>query len=147
MIFVVGASFTAVLSSMMTVPRLEPSVREIDVLRSSNAAVGCNGNSFICDYLINVLNFKPNNIKRVKSIDDYPRALDNGEIKAAFFVVPHAKVFLATYCNGYIESGPRFKLGGFGFVRYYQLLILLFPTVFSYSMDMLGMMKQNENRK
>ncbi|KAG6402494.1 hypothetical protein SASPL_134690 [Salvia splendens] len=113
--FVVGASFTAVLSSMMTVPRLEPSVREIDVLRNSNAAVGCNGNSFICDYLINVLNFKPNNIKRVNSIDEYPRALDNGEIKAAFFVLPHAKVFLAKYCNGYIVSGPSFKLGGFGF--------------------------------
>ncbi|XP_047956321.1 glutamate receptor 2.9-like isoform X2 [Salvia hispanica] len=113
--FVVAASFTAVLSSMMTVPRLEPSVREIDVLRNSNAAVGCNVNSFICGYLINVLNFKPNNIKQVNSIDEYSRVLDNGEIKAAFFVVPHAKVFLAKYCNGYIVSGPSFKLGGFGF--------------------------------
>ncbi|XP_042015457.1 glutamate receptor 2.5-like isoform X2 [Salvia splendens] len=113
--FVVGASFTAVLSSMMTVPRLEPSVREIDVLRNSNAAVGCNANSFICGYLINVLNFKPNNIKPINSIDEYSRALDNGEIKAAFFVAPHAKVFLAKYCNGYIASGPSFKLGGFGF--------------------------------
>lgn len=46
-VFVVGANFTAVLSSMMTVPRLEPSVREIDFLRNSNAIVGCNGNSFI----------------------------------------------------------------------------------------------------
>ncbi|KAL1540417.1 glutamate receptor 2.9-like isoform X1 [Salvia divinorum] len=115
-IFVVGASFTAVLSSMMTVPRLEPSVREIDFLRNSNAAVGCNSNSFICRYLISVLNFNPSNVKQVNSIDEYPRALDNGEIKAAFFVAPHAKVFLAKYCNGYVISGPSFKLGGFGFV-------------------------------
>ncbi|XP_047956436.1 glutamate receptor 2.9-like isoform X2 [Salvia hispanica] len=115
-IFVVGTSFTAVLTTMMTVPRLEPSVREIDFLRNSNAAVGCNGNSFICRYLISVLNFNPNNVKPVNSIDEYPRLFDNGEIKAAFFVAPHAKVFLAKYCNGYIVSGPSFKLGGFGFV-------------------------------
>ncbi|KAG6402498.1 hypothetical protein SASPL_134694 [Salvia splendens] len=101
---------------MMTVPRLEPSVKEIDFLRNSNAAVGCNGNSFICRYLISVLNFNPNNVKPVNSIDEYPRLFDNGKIRAAFFVAPHAKVFLAKYCNGYIVSGPSFKLGGFGFV-------------------------------
>ncbi|KAG6402503.1 hypothetical protein SASPL_134699 [Salvia splendens] len=76
----------------------------------------CNGNSFICRYLISVLNFNPNNVKPVNSIDEYPRLFDNGEIRAAFFVAPHAKVFLAKYCNGYTVSGPSFKLGGFGFV-------------------------------
>ncbi|XP_057794476.1 glutamate receptor 2.5-like [Salvia miltiorrhiza] len=115
-VFVVGASFTAVLSSMMTVPRLEPSVREIELLRNSNAVVACNTNSFICRYLVNILNFNPNNIKQINSIDGYPRSFQNGEIKAAFFVAPHAKVFLAKYCNGYVISGPSFKLGGFGFV-------------------------------
>ncbi|XP_042014289.1 glutamate receptor 2.5-like [Salvia splendens] len=104
-------------TTMMTVPRLEPSVKEIGFLRNSNAALGCNGNSFICRYLISVLNFNPNNVKPVNSIDEYPRLFDNGEIRAAFFIAPHAKVFLAKYCNGYIVSGPSFKLGGFGFVR------------------------------
>ncbi|PIN16447.1 Glutamate-gated kainate-type ion channel receptor subunit GluR5 [Handroanthus impetiginosus] len=46
-VFVVGACFTAVLSSMMTVPRLQPSVMDIDYLRNTDAVVGCNGNSFI----------------------------------------------------------------------------------------------------
>ncbi|KAH6782210.1 hypothetical protein C2S52_000819 [Perilla frutescens var. hirtella] len=115
-VFVVGASFTAVLSSMMTVPRLQPSIQEIDFLRNSNAVVGCNGNSFIVRYLINVLNFKDSNVKKINSISEYPNAFQSGEIKAAFFVAPHAKVFLAEYCNGYMISGPTYKLGGFGFV-------------------------------
>ncbi|PIN16448.1 Glutamate-gated kainate-type ion channel receptor subunit GluR5 [Handroanthus impetiginosus] len=115
-VFVVGACFTAVLSSMMTVPRLQPSVVDINYLRNTNAVVGCNGNSFIVQYLINVLRFKPENVRKIDFIQDYPKAFESGNIKAAFFVAPHAKVFLAEYCKGYTISGPSFKLGGFGFV-------------------------------
>ncbi|CAA0811892.1 Unknown protein [Striga hermonthica] len=115
-IFVVAASFTAVLSTMMTVPRLQPSIREIDYLLETNSGVGVNANSFIDRYLINVLNFKPENVKPINSISDYPIAFKSGQIKAAFFVAPHAKVFLAKYCKGYIRSGPSHTLGGFGFV-------------------------------
>ncbi|CAN4092701.1 unnamed protein product [Withania somnifera] len=114
-VVVVTACFTAVLSSIMTVPRLEPSVLNVDYLLRTNAAVGCNGNSFIVRYLVN-LQFKPENIKKISSISDYPKAFQKGEIAAAFFVAPHAKVFLAKYCKGYTKSGPVFKLGGFGFV-------------------------------
>ncbi|KAL3655223.1 hypothetical protein CASFOL_001009 [Castilleja foliolosa] len=115
-VFVVAASFTAVLSTMMTVPRLQPSIQEIDYLRDTNASVGCNGNSFICHYLINVLNFNPGNVRGINSINEYPLAFERGDIKAAFFVAPHAKVFLRKYCKGYIISGPSYTLGGFGFV-------------------------------
>ncbi|KAM3237344.1 hypothetical protein P3S67_011768 [Capsicum chacoense] len=98
----------------MTVHRLEPSVLNVDYLLKTNAAVGCNGNSFIVGYLVN-LKFKPENIKKISSISNYPKAFEKGEISAAFLVAPHAKVFLAKYCRGYTKSGPVFKLGGFGF--------------------------------
>uniref|UniRef100_M1ADQ8 Glutamate receptor n=1 Tax=Solanum tuberosum TaxID=4113 RepID=M1ADQ8_SOLTU len=114
-VVVVTACFTATLSSIMTVPRLEPSVLNVDYLLRTNAPVGCNGNSFIVKYLVN-LQFKPENIKKISSISDYPKAFEKGEISAAFVVAPHAKVFLAKYCRGYTKSGPVFKLGGFGFV-------------------------------
>ncbi|KAL0438725.1 UNVERIFIED_CONTAM: Glutamate receptor 2.5 [Sesamum latifolium] len=115
-VFVVGASFTAVLSSMMTVPRLQPSILDIDYLRNTNAVVGCNRNSFIGRYLIDVLHFKSDNVRKIDSINEYPRAFETGEIKAAFLVAPHAKVFLAEYCKGYTISRPSLKLGGLGFV-------------------------------
>ncbi|XP_025886633.2 glutamate receptor 2.9 isoform X2 [Solanum lycopersicum] len=114
-VVVVTACFTALLSSIMTVPRLEPSVVNVDYLLRTNAAVGCNNKSFIIKYLVN-LQFKPENIKEISSINDYPNAFEKGEISAAFFVVPHAKVFLAKFCKGYTKSGPVYKLGGFGFV-------------------------------
>ncbi|KAG7941464.1 hypothetical protein I3843_16G044700 [Carya illinoinensis] len=114
-ILIVSASFTASLTSKMTVARFSPSFPDIATLQKTHAAVGCNKNSFIVRYLINVLNFKPENIRRVHSISEYPEAFERGEIAAAFFVVPHAKVFLATYCEGYTIAGPTVSLGGFGF--------------------------------
>ncbi|XP_073052988.1 glutamate receptor 2.7-like [Primulina eburnea] len=115
-VVVVAASFTAVLSTLMTVPRIQPSILDVDYLLKTNAPVGCNDNSFIDRYLIDALDFKPENIRKIDSIDEYPRAFNQGDIKAAFFVAPHAKVFLAKYCQGYTTSDRSFKLGGFGFV-------------------------------
>ncbi|KAJ8772836.1 hypothetical protein K2173_028013 [Erythroxylum novogranatense] len=114
-ILIVISTFTASLTSKMTISRLQPSVLDVETLKSSNAGVGCNGNSFIVRYLIDVLHFKPENIKSIKSINDYPEAFETGEIKAAFFVEPHANVFLAKHCEGYTKTGHSFQLGGFGF--------------------------------
>lgn len=122
-VLIVNASFTASLSSMLTVSRLQPSVVDVELLQRTNAAVGCNGNSFIIRYLVG-LGFKLENIKKIDSINDYPDAFERGVIAAAFFVVPHAKVFLAKYCKDYSITGPTFKLGGFGFVIFSTLLII-----------------------
>lgn len=122
-ILIITASFTASLASMMTVSRLQPSILDIETLKSTNAAVGCNGNSFIVRYLTDVLLFKPENIRSINSIYDYPEAFKSGYIKAAFFVEPHAKVFLGKYCRGYTKAGPTFKLGGFGFVDFSSLFL------------------------
>ncbi|XAR61892.1 hypothetical protein NMG60_11016437 [Bertholletia excelsa] len=111
----VAACFTAVLSSMITVSRLQQPTLDIEHLKSTNATVGCNGKSFICRYLTNDLQFKLQNIRKLDSISDYKRAFERREIVAAFLVEPHAKVFLAKYCVGYTIAGPRFKLGGSGF--------------------------------
>ncbi|RZB59826.1 glutamate receptor 2.5-like [Glycine soja] len=116
-ILIATSTFTASLTSMMTVSQLEPSVLDIQTLQERNSPVGCNGNSFIVKYLIDILKFKPENIKKINSIGDYPAAFQNKDIEAAFFVTPHAKIFLAKYsCKGLIKAGSTFKLGGFGFV-------------------------------
>lgn len=56
---------------MLTVSRLQPSTADIKTLQRRNAAVGCNGNSFIIRYLINVLNFKPESIKKINAKNGY----------------------------------------------------------------------------
>ncbi|KAK2413638.1 glutamate receptor 2.7 [Trifolium repens] len=115
-IFIVTNSFIASLTSI-TISQVKPSVLDIQTLKERNSPIGCDGNSFIVKYLTDVLHFKPENIKKIKSMSDYPAAFENKEIEAAFFVAPHAKVFLAMYsCKGFIKGNNTFRLGGFGFV-------------------------------
>ncbi|KAJ7966618.1 Glutamate receptor [Quillaja saponaria] len=126
-ILIVTASYTASLTSMMTVSQLRPSVLDIETLQRTNATIGCNRKSFIVKYLTDVLKFSPETIRRFDSINDYPTAFENKEIVAAFFIAPHAKIFLTTHCKGYIKSGPTYKMGGLGFV---------FPKDSSLAIDM-----------
>ncbi|XP_027939710.1 glutamate receptor 3.2-like isoform X1 [Vigna unguiculata] len=114
-ILIVTQSFTASLSSMMTVSHLEPAVPDIQTLLKTNAIIGCNKNTFLVHYLVDELKFQPQNIRVFDSIHDFPRAFENKEIVASFTIAPHADVFLATYCKGYIKAGPTLKLGGLGF--------------------------------
>lgn len=103
--------------SMMTVSQLETSVLDIQTLQKRNSPVGCNENSFIGKYLTDIIKFKPEKIRKIYSISDYPDAFKNKYIEAAFFSAPHAKVFLAKYSyRGLIKAGNTFKLGGVGFV-------------------------------
>ncbi|CAJ1972693.1 unnamed protein product [Sphenostylis stenocarpa] len=114
-ILIVTQSFTASLSSLMTVSHLEPSVPDIQTLLRTDAIIGCNKNTFLVHYLVDELRFQPQNIRVYDSIHDFPRAFENKEIEASFTIAPHADVFLATYCQGYIKAGPTLKLGGLGF--------------------------------
>ncbi|KAL8244375.1 hypothetical protein R6Q59_010633 [Mikania micrantha] len=55
-------------------------------------------------------------IRQISSIEDYDIAFKKKSISAAYFVAPHANVFLAKYCHGYQKIGHTYKLGGFGFM-------------------------------
>nr|POE90492.1 glutamate receptor 2.2 [Quercus suber] len=112
---VITQSFTASLTSLLTVQQLDQTTIDIETLKKSGAKVGCDANSFVVKYLEVVLGFQPNNIRRIGSGDYYPQALKSGEIAAAFLEAPYVKVFLAKYCEGFTTSGPAFKVGGFGF--------------------------------
>uniref|UniRef100_A0A5B7A9D3 Putative glutamate receptor 3.3-like n=1 Tax=Davidia involucrata TaxID=16924 RepID=A0A5B7A9D3_DAVIN len=120
---VITSSYTASLTSMLTIQRLNPTVIDVETLQKSGAKVGCDGNSFVVKYLEDVLKFDRNNIIEKYTGDAYPEALIRGEIAAAFLEVPYVKVLLAKYCNNFTTSGPTFKVGGFGFVR----ILLIYP--------------------
>lgn len=113
---VITQSFTANLTSLLTVQRLDPIEVDIETLKKSGAKVGCDANSFVVNYLEVALGFDPNNIKKMYTEDDYPQALIKGEIAVAFLEVPYVKMYLAKYCEGFTTSGQTFKVGGFGFV-------------------------------
>ncbi|KAF5478608.1 hypothetical protein F2P56_005151 [Juglans regia] len=113
---VLTQTFTANLTTILTLQRLEPTVSDVESLRKGNAVVGnCRG-SFVASYLEEALEIHPRNIKNYDSPAEYVQALRSQEIAAAFLEVPYAKLFLAKYCKEFTTAGPTFKVGGFGYV-------------------------------
>ncbi|XP_062095852.1 glutamate receptor 2.7-like [Humulus lupulus] len=114
-VFILTASYTASLSSTLTVKQLKQDI-DIDLLRKTNKTVGCYGNSFVRKYLEDVLHFKPEFIYDVKEEDDYLKRFKEHNITAGFLEVPYEKVFINNHCNQYTSSSCANRFGGLGFV-------------------------------
>ncbi|XP_073124757.1 glutamate receptor 2.6-like isoform X1 [Henckelia pumila] len=112
---IITQSYTASLTSMLTVQHLKPVIDHIEILKSENAHVGCSKRSFVKGYLEEALHFKSENIKNFTSTEAYADALWSGEIAAAFLEVPVAKLFVAKYCKSFVIAGPTYQVGGYGF--------------------------------
>ncbi|CAN1327310.1 Glutamate receptor 2.7 [Linum perenne] len=116
-VLILNSSYTANLSSMLTVLRLQPNSNDIDWLKKKNLKIGWDGNPFVKDYLQNVLNFKVENIKKVDSEYKYEREFDANNISAAFLEIPYQKEFINHYCRRFTAMAQPFnRFGGFGFV-------------------------------
>ncbi|KAG6691212.1 hypothetical protein I3842_10G054800 [Carya illinoinensis] len=115
-VLILTSSYTASLSSMLTVKQLRPNVTDIEWLRKNDMKVGCDGDSFVRKYMEDVLHFKPDNIVDVKSEYSYPGQFESNNISAAFLELPYEKVFLKHYCKGYTATLRNTRFGGLGFV-------------------------------
>ncbi|KAJ7014432.1 glutamate receptor 2.9-like [Populus alba x Populus x berolinensis] len=107
-------TYTANLTSMLTVQRLEPTIPTVEELLNSNEKVGYCTDSYTERYLLEVLKFKNQNIQHFQSAESYAQGFEDKKISAAFLGIPSAKKFLAKYCNSFIQIGPTYKIGGFG---------------------------------
>ncbi|CAN1810541.1 Glutamate receptor 2.7 [Linum perenne] len=116
-VLILNSSYTANLSSMLTVLRLKPNSNDIDWLKKNNLKIGYDGDPFVKDYLQNVLNFKVENIKKVDTEYKYEREFDANNISAAFLEIPYQKEFINHYCRRFTAMAQPFnRFGGFGFV-------------------------------
>ncbi|KAK3207031.1 hypothetical protein Dsin_021077 [Dipteronia sinensis] len=115
-VLILNSSYTASLSSMLTVQRLKPNVTDIEWLKRNNLKVGCDGDSFVRKYLVDVIEFRPENILDVNSEYKYQGEFKNNSIAAAFLELPYEKVFINRYCKGFTATTPAYRYGGLGFV-------------------------------
>lgn len=116
LVLIVTSSYTASLSSMLTVKQLRPNVTDIQWLKNNNKKIGCDGDSFVRMFLEKVEKFKPENIINITDEYKYDDAFSNNSIAAAFLELPYEKVFISEYCKRYTGFTPRTRFGGLGFM-------------------------------
>lgn len=118
-VLILTSSYTASLTSMLTVQKLQPTVTDVRELQRSGAYIGYQEGSFIEDSLQSI-GFDRAKMRSYRSADEYADALTkgsaNGGVAAVFDEIPYLKLFLSQYCDGYTMFGPVYKTDGFGFV-------------------------------
>ncbi|KAJ1700438.1 hypothetical protein LUZ63_000217 [Rhynchospora breviuscula] len=115
-LLVLTSSYTASLSSMLTVQQLQPTVTDVNDLIKNGDYVGYGAGSFVGD-LLRQLNFEKSKIRSYK-FDKYDEALRkgsaNGGVAAIVEEIPYVKSFLAKHCKSYTMI-EIYKSAGFGF--------------------------------
>ncbi|XP_024012176.1 glutamate receptor 2.5 [Eutrema salsugineum] len=117
-LLILTQSYTATLTSMLTVQELRPTVRHMDDLNKSGVSIGYHYGSFTFERL-KQMGFNESRLKPYDSPQEmhelFLNKSSNGRIGAAFDEVPYVKLFMAKYCKEYSIIEPTFKADGFGF--------------------------------
>ncbi|KAJ1281371.1 hypothetical protein BS78_04G301300 [Paspalum vaginatum] len=118
-VLILTSSYTASLTSMLTVQKLKPAVTDVNDLISNGDYVGYQEGSFVAGELLQ-MKFDQSKLRSYSTPAEYADALsrgsDNGGVAAVFDEVPYLKIFLSQYCDSYTMSGPVYKGTGLGFV-------------------------------
>ncbi|KAI7732455.1 hypothetical protein M8C21_001985, partial [Ambrosia artemisiifolia] len=117
-VLVLTSSYTASLTSMLTVQQLRPSYSDINEIKINGESVGYQENSFVKD-MLKGMGFGEDQLKSYSTFEQYDNALElgsqKGGVSAIMDELPYIQVFLAKYCTKYAMTGPTYKTAGFGF--------------------------------
>ncbi|KAK9677948.1 hypothetical protein RND81_11G177500 [Saponaria officinalis] len=118
-VLIINSSYTASLTSILTVQQLSSRIDGIDSLISSTEPIGVQDGSFARDYLVRELNIAESRIKWLKNQEEYADALrrgpSNGGVAAIVDELPYIQVFLS-YSNCEFQIvGQEFTKSGWGF--------------------------------
>lgn len=112
-VLVIQSSYTASLTSMLTVEQLSSEITGIDSLTTSNDRIGYQVGSFAASYLHEQFNI-PNSRLIALSGDEYANALLQGRVAAVVDEKPYIDLFLSNHCQFSI-AGLQFTKTDWGF--------------------------------
>ncbi|KMZ56974.1 Glutamate receptor [Zostera marina] len=119
-VLILTSSYTASLTSMLTVEQLKPTLTDVRELVKNNDSVGYQDGSFVRELLIDQLKFKKTQLRAYKTSDEYFQALTNGSrnggVSAIFDEIPYIRMFLKDRCKEFTMVGKTYKTDGFGFM-------------------------------
>ena len=102
-VLIINSSYTASLTSILTVEQLSSSVKGIDSLAAGNDRIGYSNGSFIENYLTRELNIQKSRLVPLSSAAEYEKALkdgnNNGGVAAIIDERAHMELFLSTRCE------------------------------------------------
>ncbi|QHO50376.1 hypothetical protein HN51_002202 [Arachis hypogaea] len=117
--FVLMQSYTANLSSMLTVDQLQQNYPSVDDLRTNGDNIGYPTDSYLSEVLVDKFKFDKSRLKNLTKMEDYQKALDKGTPKGGvdviFEEIPYIKMFLKKYGSKYNMVGPHYRTDGLGF--------------------------------
>ncbi|CAL5037232.1 unnamed protein product [Urochloa decumbens] len=117
-VLILTSSYTASLTSMLTVQQLQPTVTSVQDLLRNGDFVGYQRGSAV-KYWLEEMGFHKKDLLGYGTVEEYAEALQrgsgNGGVSAIVDEVPYLKIFLSKYCEDYTMVGPTYRLGGFGF--------------------------------
>ncbi|KAI4344370.1 hypothetical protein L6164_011604 [Bauhinia variegata] len=117
--FVLMQSYTANLTSILTLDQLQPSYLKVIDLKKKGYYVGYQTDSFVQGLLVQRLKFDPSKLRAYSNISEYHHALklgsEGGGVAAIFDELPYLKVFLKKFGSNYMMAGATYRTDGFGF--------------------------------
>ncbi|KAL6592724.1 hypothetical protein ACP70R_049399 [Stipagrostis hirtigluma subsp. patula] len=118
-VLILTSTYTASLTSMLTVQELQPTVTDASELIRRGDYVGYQEGSFVAGELKR-MNFDERKMRSYSTPEQYAEALSkgsaNGGVAAIFDEIPYLKYFLSHNCKGYTMAGPVYDGAGFGFI-------------------------------
>lgn len=117
-VLIITSSYTASLTSILTVQQLATGITGLDNLISSALPIGYQAGKFTRKYLIEEFNIPESRLVPLNTIQEYADALNRGPegggVAAIVDEVPYVEIFLSDHCNFRIV-GQEFTKEGWGF--------------------------------
>ncbi|XP_052197634.1 glutamate receptor 3.6-like [Diospyros lotus] len=117
-VLIINSSYTASLTSILTVQQLSSPIKGIETLMLSHDRIGYQEGSFVRNYLHEELGIHAERLIPLHSPDDFAEALKkgtkNGGVAAVVDERAYIDIFLSTRCEFSIV-GPEFTKNGWGF--------------------------------
>ncbi|KAF7140669.1 hypothetical protein RHSIM_Rhsim06G0161000 [Rhododendron simsii] len=118
-VLIINSSYTASLTSILTVQQLTSQIEGIESLISSSDPIGYQDGSFAYNYMIGELNIAPSRLKSLKSLEEYASALQlgpkRGGVAAVVDELPYIQLFMYTTNCQFRTVGQEFTKSGWGF--------------------------------
>ncbi|KAH1143982.1 hypothetical protein GYH30_034280 [Glycine max] len=118
-VLIINSSYTASLTSILTVQQLSSQIEGIDSLISGTQPIGIQEGSFARKYLTEELNIQPSRIVTLKNMEAYIDALEKGPkdggVVAVVDELPYIEILMSSTNCKFRTVGQEFTKSGWGF--------------------------------